>query len=729
MSSLDKLNIQHKINEILATRKPLVEGITAVLEQVQDIENIVSDIISYSSKEDSNLTDEQQASISALPIEDFLKKTAYIKQDLNTLQARFHRNTLNIGVIGRARQGKSRLLQSLTGLSRREIPDADGTHCTGVRSSICHQPGIETYAEVYFYNESNFLKEVIAPYFYELSIGSPPKSINEFKTKSLVLNENVKSAVDLSKLEHLKKYQSLLDDYSALLSQKSPLRISKEDIPKYITQYDLDDSTIAYANYLAVREVQIFCSFPDENVGKIAVVDMPGLGDTGIGDEDRLVKTLGQDIDFILFVRMPKQTGDYWADVDVKLYDIANRALQGTSLETWSFQIINELADGSNQRNCRDLQESIANYHLKVAQSIVVNCADSEAVQNAVLPSALEHIAKYIKMLDQRFIQSSEQSLIDLKDSLSNLEKQASITVGISSGTENSAFNHLFKDFWKKMVLNLEKLRIELWNHRQQKDPNLAEALERAIAEAKADTGIPDIEEIREKAMLMGDLNKPYYTLLDTVRVTLTEKFQSQIDNNLKISIDEVKNKIAGIFAYAGLQSLTEQSGPQLLQEICKLIEQSADYRTDSGMQKIHCGFTDLVTFELYYRGLAQPRIRKHLDYLIAPSEGIAREQCAPDLGPNPTSETIAEILHTLHSEALYKISEELEDLLWEPSMSALAITEEFVDSVLRAEDIETSWRNFLWEHREKIWMNQFSWRHLITKLSEYLKPKNLTLI
>ena len=51
---------------------------------------------------------------------------------------------------------------------------------------------------------------------------------------------------------------------------------------------------------------------------------MPGLGDTGIGDEDRLVRTLGQEIDFILFVRMPKITGDYWADVDVQLYDVAN---------------------------------------------------------------------------------------------------------------------------------------------------------------------------------------------------------------------------------------------------------------------------------------------------------------------------------------------------------------------------------------------------------------------
>lgn len=87
------------------------------------------------------------------------------------------------------------------------------------------------------------------------------------------------------------------------------MRITREEIPKFVTQYDPNESKIAYFNYLAVQEVRIFCPFPDENVGKIAVVDMPGLGDTGIGDADRLVDALGQDIDFILFVRMPKHTG------------------------------------------------------------------------------------------------------------------------------------------------------------------------------------------------------------------------------------------------------------------------------------------------------------------------------------------------------------------------------------------------------------------------------------
>ena len=80
---------------------------------------------------------------------------------LNQLKSRFYRNTLNIGVVGRAGQGKSRLLQSLSGLTTSEIPTGDRQHCTGVRSTIYHNPSVDTYGEVWFHTERSFLQEII----------------------------------------------------------------------------------------------------------------------------------------------------------------------------------------------------------------------------------------------------------------------------------------------------------------------------------------------------------------------------------------------------------------------------------------------------------------------------------------------------------------------------------------------------------------------------------------
>jgi hypothetical protein len=83
-------------------------------------------------------------------------KVEQIRDDLQKPKARFTRNTLNIGVIGRARQGKSRLLQSLSGLTATEIPTGSTEHCTGVRSLICHDPQQAPHGEITFYSEVDY---------------------------------------------------------------------------------------------------------------------------------------------------------------------------------------------------------------------------------------------------------------------------------------------------------------------------------------------------------------------------------------------------------------------------------------------------------------------------------------------------------------------------------------------------------------------------------------------
>jgi ATPase subunit of ABC transporter with duplicated ATPase domains len=112
-----------------------------------------------------------------------------IDEELKTLQKlklRFKRSTINIGVVGRARQGKSRFLQSVSGLTRSEIPDGDREHCTGVRSTIYHkQDGSQkTHGLVWFHTEESFLEEIIKPYYEQLSLGNLP-NIQDFAQNPL----------------------------------------------------------------------------------------------------------------------------------------------------------------------------------------------------------------------------------------------------------------------------------------------------------------------------------------------------------------------------------------------------------------------------------------------------------------------------------------------------------------------------------------------------------------
>lgn len=225
-----------QIDRIVEKRQPLASRIEAVEDNLQAVSNLLQELEDKRNSI-SKLVNDPTSSAKLNEVAHISSLFSKINVELNALEklkSRFSRRTLNIGVVGRARQGKSRLLQSLTGLSDAEIPDGDDQHCTGVRSNIYHQPGIETYAEIYFHSEHSFLNEVIAPYYQQLSLGSVPQSIELFASYPLPEPNTVKAALDKAKYEHLGKYHQHIQKYCQFFQQTTPLRIKKEEIRKYV---------------------------------------------------------------------------------------------------------------------------------------------------------------------------------------------------------------------------------------------------------------------------------------------------------------------------------------------------------------------------------------------------------------------------------------------------------------------------------------------------------------
>lgn len=353
--------------------------------------------------------------------------------------------------MGRARQGKSRLLQSLTGLTAAEIPDGDRQHCTGVRSTVYHNPHVESYGEVWFHSDRSFLNEVISPYYEQLHLGVKPTTIEAFANKPLppLPKELPGYAEPGAMYEHLAKYHAHISKYRHLLREASPRRILRDEIREYVAQ-DTSDGQRIFFNYLAVRQVKIVCDFPNADVGQIALVDMPGLGDTGVGDADRLMKTLGQDVDAVLFVRMPKSSGDYWADVDVRLYDTAHAALVELPIALWSFMVLNQTdsnsKNGDNFNNCQDLAGDIANKHIQVKECITANCAHPQEA-NKVLDRVLDYLTTSITNLDREYAASCQERLLQLQNKVNiELEKFRQV-LGKFTQTDNwfPLFEQLFE--------------------------------------------------------------------------------------------------------------------------------------------------------------------------------------------------------------------------------------------------------------------------------------------
>ncbi len=631
---------------------------------------------------------------------------------LHNLKFRFFRNTLNIGVVGRARQGKSRLLQSLTGLSTAEIPDGDDQHCTGVRSNIHHNSEAEeTYAEVWFHTELSFLNEVIAPYYWQLKLGSHPLTLQEFADMPLpeLSRELAATSKAAAMYDHLRRYHQNLDQYCDALSESSPRRVPRHRIREYVAQDTIDRQRI-YFNYLAVREVKIVCAFPNVDIGQITLVDMPGLGDTGIGDEERMIKTLGQDIDFVLFIRMPKTTGDFWAKEDIELYDMANSALVDLPIKEWSFMVLNHINGSSdNRRNCESLKKNIADKHIDVQDTIIANCANSEEAKTEILDRALHYLGQRIEVLDQQYASACQDRLIQLQRTVAvELEKAKGAWKQTSKDGFFPKFIRLFESFWNDLTGELEGLVLSMISERDIEDITFKTAVDSAIATCRLEPGIPTLEKIQQKCHAEGAEMTAYAECLHEVRTHLSKQFLS-LDIALKESLETAKSRVVEILKTHGrLEKIAEENGSEFLKQMVEKIP--------GDLAGLKLGFQTLATFDLQYRGLVQHRIRKHLDVLIPNRTPYKLEIKLVDKwldvktgrihAPTP-AEKIADNLSKAQAEAVNNCEKELKTLLKDPSQAGFAIVEEFIDRVLRAEDVRTEWQIFLQEVASDIWSDE----------------------
>jgi hypothetical protein len=541
-------------------------------------------------------------------------------------------------------------------------------------------------------------------YCKDLKLGIKPISIEDFANKPLpALSSEVKGAENNAKYEYLRKYHENLDKYRHLLQTSSPRRITKEEIREYVAQDNSKGERI-YFNYLAVKEVKIFCKFPQEDVGKIALVDLPGLGDTGIGDETRMVKTIGEDVDVVLFLKMPKSHGDFWGDVDVQLYDTAYGALNDLPLPLWSFMVLNELDNPSNSQLCELLKDDIKNKHIDVAKCVIANCANSQEANEKVLKPILDYLTAKITDLDQQYASSCQERLLQIQTAFTlELEKAQKALGQPQQFAESGKFATLFKNLWKQITSGLESLLTELGKQINNQDIEFEKSVKEAIQKCKNDTKIPtDLKDIKDKRDSSGSYDIAYNKYLNEIRAHLTQHFLS-LDEGLKNSLERVKSQVTNVLINQGnLGGITEARGSDFLKQIARILP---DEILEGQPSRLKFGFEILSNFELSYRGMIQHRIRQCLDGLTPDKTSL---KLPSPINDDKAAQQISQNLQTLHGEAVYQCQTALEELLTEPSQAAFAIVEEFLDRVLRAEDVDEEWRLFLEQECTSIWPSEF---------------------
>ncbi|MBM0744101.1 hypothetical protein JOY44_21190 [Phormidium sp. CLA17] len=641
-------------------------------------------------------------------IQDRIRAELFI---LSKLRNRFSRDTLNIGVMGLMGQGKSTLLKSLSGLTDQEIPAYEGAACTAVRSVVTNREG-SIEVKVVFHSEKTFLEEVIRPYYKSLCLQPEPSTLDEFAR--LVLPDQMPvGATDEAAYKHLRNdYHQNLENYRHLFAagtEPQERSIPVENVVEYVRQERNTQGDLLSFNHLAVREVNIFCPFKNSDVGKIALVDIPGLGDSKLGDETIMLETLGKAVDVVIFITRPDPQRYQWRKVDTDLYDIAAQELN--NLEGRAFMVINHSQRTGNFRACEALKDTL---QMQVVGCEVADCSNPEDA-NKIFDSVLNYLAEHILKIDEEYARQSQERLIKIQKDIDLITQAAKEILWGADGDLARVIDDQYDDlfgtdqdgWWREITIAFQELRFEFAKQSQQSSPSLETSVETIYRICKEDAGILTANnsesEIQEQIKASNPM-KAYADYRDQLRTLLSDHF-SCLDEGLKESTEQAKRQVADILINIGRLGLLANSseGAEFLKTFREMIE-----REHPDLKRLQQGLRIIDSFELSYDGLIEPQIYQHLvDLSNIQLEDEGAKDVTLKVGQHTTAELIFNALQIDYDRTVSRIKAALEELLYQPSIAAYARIEKFIDNIIYHKEAQKDWKKFLRRVRSKVWTEE----------------------
>ena len=496
-----------------------------------------------------------------------------------------------------------------------------------------------------------------------------------------------------------------------------PLRVARDKIREYVAQDNADGDRVFFKHY-SVDHVEIFCRFPNASVGGLRLIDLPGLGDTRIGDVERVVHALREQADLALFLSKPSNTGAGWQDNEVHLYSQARRALgEKLPIERWALWVFNRdsRAGADNRSQCELLRNSMSGAQIRVAGSMIVDCANPADVASQLLSPALEILSGNLERNDREYAENLQNLLTAAITELRALLDRAQRTLSEEGDfdRDSGTFDALFDDLWDNLREEIQgcvEEGSELRQNRTVPCRALQDRIESILAEEEARRLEVTAEELKRVSRRKGGLGSAYEEALHQLRTGLSRKMQENLDDILDGVLMEMKDRLCAIMGTTGrlenhFGGVTDH---RLLGEMIRFIRGSG-YERD--MPTLLEGLCLLEDWKMSYRSFIQHRLRSSLNGLDP-----LDEECL-SMG-SPTNETQAmEILQALYQQTIYKLRQAFDDIYSEPNKAAFAVAEEFKDIMIRPHEAQqgtaaprltNQWRQLYRSIRGDVWPDEY---------------------
>ena len=647
------------------------------------------------------------------------------KRNLSRLAERFSRKELHISFIGRAGQGKSLVMQNISGLSGNVIPSAEGSDCTGAKSIVTNNPAAAfTTAKIEFFSQMEMI-ETVNNYLENIFHGAyQVGSIDDIKNLPLA---EMRSRLDFTQVKEnelivqLEKYVLHIGDFEAALG--TTREVAEQDIEKYVAQYKSGDTSQKYFTYLGVKLANIICKFPKKDAGKIVLVDTIGLGATSPGTEEKMLDTVENDSDAIIFMFRPDSVRPRLSNDEINIIDTVSKRISPEYAKEMFFRVLNRVTSGKgeNANYIPEIQREISNRNFPVAMVLVADCKSPEEVESELLTPILEQLSRRIGNVDEllinRFNELGEKLHGEYQTIVDALDK---ILVGAANEDIKRALFPEIENTYRVKILNA--LRTLYKNNYYAIREHSCPAWEAASKQSLKYI----FKSIPAKSKIISLLNdgtiNPHNAVeycTDLMRIQIINRFL-ELDATLEILVHETKSEVINILA-------DDDKGR--LGKVFPLENHSPEEWIDGFTEKTECAkkypllmkaLTSLKDFTINVQGFLIYEIRRNLD-VIDFSLQPQTPEISTVFGEN---DHIADEIITwlkLYAEKLHDgIEVTLKKLNSVPNKARFAALKDFYDRATYAGrdetlDVLTQWRYLYEDWMSVIWADKYK-RHFSLK-------------
>lgn len=738
-------NVSNQIDDIISKRKDKLVSLEKIKASVSTAYNSVSQFAAFQMEIKNNpekfpmfkgnvdIIDR----ISEISTANFFHLYDVYTSELNRLICRLGRDSLNISFIGRAGQGKSLVMQNISGLDNSVIPSAKGSDCTGAKSIITNANVDSVEAEILFYSESEMV-DIVNQYLLDLTKGrikiSRSSEIPSLNVDSIQSDaENRENANDgITELcENLRVYVDNYNKYKDCIGTTAYAK--KDEIEQYVAHYSCSNSEIKYYKYLAVKLANIKTRFPHEDVGKVVLVDTIGIGKTALGVKEEMLKAVENDSDAIILILRP-DIYRYSMDKEVEiLKDIQERVGKEYTKEML-FWVLNrvEKIEESNSAGVIDIINKIKQRGYAIAKPLNVDCSSNEEVEHRLLIPVLEHLSSRITAVDE--------ILIEKLNSRGNQLFQAFTTIcqATDRAFASSANEDLKRKFYNRIsptirtnILNaLRYLYLTEYNDlRQSPCEDLMDAAEKKLKNISK--AVPTREEVFS-ILQYGDVNQinAYEICTNIMRIRIIDDF-TQLNNVLERLVEKMKMQVLHIFAdenkgRLGLIYPLNCDSSTWIDSFLNIVEGEKNYPilTDS-LRKFQA-------YTINVQGFLIHEVREQLDPIdisLPRKDKKDKSSNVPDIAgslahPEDIVEDIVEWLTHYAEQVRDNVQVALNDLYKTPNRSMFAAIKDLYDRITYTmangqSKVAEEWRYLYEDWMHLIWKEEYQQESAIQVIAE----------